>query len=96
MREQFYVYIMANKKRGVIYIGFSGDLIGRVWQHKNKVDPNSFTARYNLKKLVYYEIYGDPATALQREKQLKKWKRQWKIELIEQDNPNWNDLYDDL
>ena len=92
---QFYVYILASQRNGTLYIGSTADLIGRVYQHKNKL-VDGFTKRYNVDKLVYYEIYGDRALALMREKQLKKWNRAWKIKLIEKDNPYWKDRYYDL
>lgn len=93
--KQYFVYILASKKNGTLYIGVTSDLLGRVWQHKNKV-VDGFTKRYTVDKLVYYEQTEDARSALTREKQLKNWKRQWKMELIEKENSKWCDLYKDL
>ena len=87
-----YVYIMTNKPNGVLYIGVTDNIYGRVLEHKTKVYKNSFTARYNCDKLVYFEEYEDGAEASKRERQMKKWMRQWKINLIEDMNPGWFDL----
>ena len=89
------VYIMANKRNGTLYTGVTIDLPGRVWQHKNSV-VDGFTKKYNVHLLVYYEVHGDKEAALLRERQIKKWDRQWKIELIEEQNPDWRDLYEDI
>ena len=89
------VYILANKRNGTLYIGVTGDLIQRVWQHKNKL-ADGFTKKYGVDKLVYYETTEDIESAIIREKQLKKWNRDWKIRIIEENNPKWRDLYDDL
>lgn len=91
----YFVYIMASKKNGTLYIGVTGDLARRVWQHKNNVH-EGFTQKYAVHHLVWYEVHREVAEAIQREKQMKKWRRQWKINLIEQENPDWKDLYDDL
>ena len=91
-----YVYIITNKKQGVLYIGSTKRLRTRIYQHKTKAHPTTFSARYNLNKLVYFEVYETKEEALQREKRLKKWNRAWKIELIEKSNPNWMDLYNQL
>jgi putative endonuclease len=91
-----HIYIITNKKDGVLYIGETKDLKKRIYQHKNKVHPTTFSARYNLEKLMYSEEFETEAEAKLREKQMKKWKRDWKIELIEKDNPDWRDLYKDL
>ena len=90
------VYIITNKKNGVLYIGETKNLKRRIYQHKNKVHPTTFSARYDLDKLVYFESHKIESEAKLREKQLKKWNRDWKIELIEKMNPNWTDLYNDL
>ncbi|MDD5372372.1 MAG: GIY-YIG nuclease family protein [Sulfurimonas sp.] len=90
-----YVYIMTNKTNSTLYIGVTSDLIKRVYEHKNAL-VDGFTKRYNLKKLVFYEIYDDINNAITREKQLKAWKREWKAELIESQNRDWSDLYDSL
>lgn len=93
--ENYYVYIVANKKHGIPYIGITHDLKKRIWEHKEKY-LKGFTSRYNLDKLVYFECFTDKWSAVDRERKLKNWKRQWKIDLIEQDNPNWDDLYSKL
>lgn len=90
--KQYYVYITASKKDGVLYIGVTGDLIKRVWEHKNNVVAG-FTKKYFVHRLVYFEATSDVKSAIQRETQLKRWKRSWKIKLFEKDNPNWEDLY---
>ena len=89
---KFYVYIITNKPKGVLYIGMTNDLTRRVYEHKQKTI-EGFGKRYNLNKLVYVEEHGAPLDAITREKQLKNWHRDWKIELIESINPQWNDLY---
>lgn len=86
------VYIITNKKDGVLYIGVTKDLKRRMYQHKNKVHPKTFSARYNLDKLVYFEDYSTKEEAYTRERQMKKWNREWKIKLIEERNPHWDDL----
>lgn len=88
----WYVDIMANKPNGVIYIGVTNNITERVKEHKNKIYPISFTARYNCEKLVYFEEFDEGQKAVIREKQFKKWKREWKIRLIEEMNPSWSDL----
>lgn len=82
-------------KNGTLYIGVTNNLIKRVYEHKNKLI-DGFTKKYNVGRLVYYEETVNIISAITREKQVKKWKRQWKINLIEENNPNWNDLYDKL
>ncbi len=94
-RMQYYVYILASKKNGTLYVGSTSGLIKRVWQHKNKV-VEGFTKKYGVDKLMYYEIAESQEAAALRERQLKKWNRAWKIRLIEEKNPKWKDLYDDL
>ncbi len=86
------VYILSSKKNGTLYIGVTSYLIKRVWQHKNKF-VNGFCKKYNIHNLVYYEIHESMESAILREKQLKKWNRVWKRELIEKENPEWKDLY---
>jgi len=87
------IYILSNTKRGALYIGVTSNLLKRVWQHKNhQVD--GFSHRYQLTRLVYFEISDDMHSAISREKQLKWWRRQWKIDLIEEGNPEWADLWD--
>ena len=91
----YYVYILASRRDGAIYVGITNDLVRRVYQHRIKAVPG-FTARYNITQLVWFEIYDDPISAISREKELKKWKRAWKTQLIEKDNPNLNDLYESI
>ncbi|HET55300.1 MAG TPA: GIY-YIG nuclease family protein [Ignavibacteria bacterium] len=93
--NQYYLYIMTNKKYGTLYTGVTNDLVRRVSEHKQGVI-KGFTKKYNLKMLVYYEIYNDIKEAIKREKAIKKWNRKWKIELIEKMNPDWNDLYNEI
>ena len=93
--KNYYVYIMASKRNGTLYIGVTNDLIRRVYQHKNNLI-KGFTSKYRIYKLVYYEYTNDIYTAIKREKQMKKWKRKWKLQLIESMNPDWNDLYKEL
>jgi len=90
-----FVYILANKKNGTLYTGITADLIKRVYQHKSDL-VEGFSKRYGVHDLVYYEMYDDITDALAREKCIKKWRRQWKLDLIERINPQWNDLYDSL
>jgi putative endonuclease len=93
--KTYFIYIMASKKNGTLYIGVTNDLIRRVWQHKNNVH-EGFTQKYSVHRLVYFESTTDIKGAITREKQMKKWNRQWKINLIEENNPNWDDLYETL
>jgi putative endonuclease len=93
--KTYFVYIMASKKNGTLYIGVTSDLARRVWQHKNNAH-DGFTKKYGVHRLVWYEVHREVTDAIQREKQMKKWCRQWKINLIEQENPDWRDLYDEL
>ena len=89
----YYVYILANATNVALYIGVTSNLLGRVYQHKNHLDPDSFTAKYNIHKLVYFEQTTDVRSALEREKQLKGWVRRKKNALIASMNPQWKDLY---
>lgn len=93
--KSFYVYIMASGQNGTLYAGSASDLIKRVWEHKNSVIPG-FTAKYNVHMLVYYEVHATYIEAARREKRLKNWCRQWKLNLIETLNPSWHDLYEDI
>jgi len=93
--QSYYVYIMASQKNGTLYIGVTNDLRRRADEHKNGLIPG-FTQQYHIHLLVYYEEYTDIKIAIQREKQLKKWKRMWKLRLIEEVNPGWKDLSDDF
>ena len=90
--SEYYVYIVTNKKEGALYTGVTSNLIQRVYQHKKSV-VDCFTSKYKLDKLVYYEQHDDIHEAIKREKRIKRWYRKWKIELIEKDNKNWQDLY---
>lgn len=87
-----HVYIMTNRPRGTLYIGVTGDLPRRVWQHRTHALPG-FTDRYNLDRLVWFEAQPAPTLAIQREKSLKRWRRAWKLALVERDNPDWRDLW---
>jgi len=93
--KEYAVYILASKRNGTLYVGFTNDLPKRVYEHKHGL-VEGFTKKYSVHTLVYYETGGDYDGALQREKQIKEWKRRWKIELIERDNPEWKDLYEDI
>ena len=95
IERYYFVYILASKRNGTLYIGLTNNVLDRNFQHKIKLNKKSFTARYNIDKLVYYETFTDIHSAIAREKQLKRWKRQWKIKLIEEDNPAWRDLFYD-
>jgi len=90
-----YVYILASKKNGTLYTGVTSDLVKRVHEHKNDVI-DGFTKKYQVHNLVYYEPHDDMSAAITREKQIKVWQRQWKINLIEKDNSEWKDLYEEL
>jgi putative endonuclease len=90
-----YVYIMASRRNGTLYIGLTIDLVRRVYEHKNDL-ADSFTKTYSVHSLVYFEETTDILSAINREKQLEKWKRKWKLELIEKTNPGWNDIYPEL
>ncbi|MGC9519868.1 MAG: GIY-YIG nuclease family protein [Desulfuromonadaceae bacterium] len=89
------IYILANKNNSTLYIGVTSNLLQRIYQHKNH-HIEGFTKKYNVEKLVYYEIFADMDVAIEREKQLKNWKRAWKDELVESMNPRWVDLWDDV
>jgi putative endonuclease len=92
MNRQPAVYILASERNGTLYIGVTSDLIKRIWEHKNDIH-DGFTKNYHVHVLVYYELHDEMSTAIQREKQLKKWNRAWKLNLIEAKNPQWDDLY---
>jgi putative endonuclease len=93
--RQYYVYIMASKRNGTLYIGVTNNLVKRVYEHKIDL-VRGFTQKYRVHNLVYYEIYSHIYDAIAREKRMKKWKREWKIQLIEKSNPQWRDLYADV
>jgi len=93
--NRYYIYILASKRNGTLYIGVTSNLFKRIYEHKNNLI-EGFTKKYNIHNLVYYEITEDVNSAIIREKQLKIWKRNWKIELIEKNNPGWKDLHFEL
>ena len=93
---EYYVYILSNNLNTVIYTGITRDLIRRVYEHKHNEDPNSFTAKYAVHKLVYFECTSDVKAAIEREKQIKSWSRKKKNILIESKNPTWQDIYDSI
>lgn len=95
MTRQPCVYILASQKNGTLYIGVTSNLTQRVWQHKNN-EVSGFTQKYNVHMLVYYELHEQMESAILREKQMKKWNRDWKIQLIEKENPQWNDLWENI
>ncbi len=91
----YYVYILASRRNGTLYVGVTNNLIKRVYEHRNDL-VEGFTKKYGVHRLVYYEQCEDVKSAIEREKRLKAWKRRWKLRLIEEMNPEWNDLYDEL
>jgi putative endonuclease len=91
----FCVYIVASRRNGTLYTGMTDNLLQRIWQHKNDVFPG-FTKQYGVKMLVWYEQHDTREAALRRERQIKKWNRSWKLQLIERINPTWRDLYDEI
>ena len=95
MEKGGFVYILASYRNGTLYIGVTSDLAGRVWQHKEGT-ADGFTKKYGCKMLVWFELFGEIELAIQREKQMKEWKRLWKLRVIEEMNPDWDDLYETL
>ena len=95
MSKRGYLYILASKRNGTLYVGVTSDLVKRVWQHRERL-VDGFTKRYGVHHLVYFEVHEEFREAIIREKQLKKWQRAWKVELIEGMNPGWGDLFDSL
>jgi putative endonuclease len=95
MSKSYYTYILASRRHGTLYIGTTDDLVRRVYEHRIDAAPG-FTSRYGIKHLVHFEIFDDPTSAITREKELKKWRRDWKLALIEEKNPNWDDLFDGI
>jgi putative endonuclease len=93
--RQFYVYILASRPGGTLYIGVTNDLIRRVYEHKNGF-VEGFTKQYNVHRLVYFEVYNTAYDAIQREKNMKHWPRAWKTKLIARENPTWRDLYEEI
>jgi len=91
----YYVYITASRKDGAIYVGVTNDIVRRIYEHRIKAVPG-FPSKYNITRLVWFEIYDDPISAISREKELKKWKRSWNTQLIEAQNAEWKDLYESI
>jgi putative endonuclease len=91
----YYVYILASQRNGTLYIGVTSDLVRRVYEHRTDA-VDGFTKKYGVHRLVYFESTEDVRVAIQREQTMKKWNRKWKLALIEKDNPDWNDLYDEI
>ena len=91
---EYYVYLMTNSNKNVLYTGVTNDLVRRVYEHKNHLDKGSFTDRYNIEYLVYFESTSDVAAAIEREKQIKGWNRKRKDKLVASKNPNWDDLFE--
>jgi putative endonuclease len=89
------VYILASERNGTLYTGVTSDLVARTWQHREHI-VDGFTKRYNVTILVWYELHGSMDAAILREKQIKKWNRAWKLRLIQESNPRWNDLWSDI
>ena len=92
----YYVYLLSNTTNSTLYTGVTNNLVKRVYEHKNKLDPSSFTAKYHIHKLVYYETTSDVYSAIEREKQIKSWSRSRKNQLVDSTNPRWEDLYGSL
>ena len=95
MEKQPCVYILANKRNGTLYVGVTSNLPKRIWEHKNKV-VKGFTQKYGLSRLVWFERHEKMGSAIQREKAMKFWKRRWKLQTIEETNPEWRDLFEEL
>jgi putative endonuclease len=93
--KKFYVYIMASKRNGTLYVGVTSNLVQRVWQHKEE-QVEGFSSKYDVKLLVYFEVHDTAEGAIAREKQIKKWRRVWKLNLIERGTPEWKDLYETI
>ena len=93
--KKFYVYILCSKRNGTLYIGVTSDLVKRIYEHKNDL-VDGFTKKYKVHRLIWYETHEATESAITREKQIKKWKRAWKLKLIEQNNPEWIDLYESI
>ena len=93
--KNFYVYLLCSKRNGTLYTGVTSNLVKRVYEHKNNL-ADGFTKKYNVHLLIWYEVHQTAESAIIREKQIKAWKRSWKLRLIEEHNPEWNDLYEDI
>ena len=91
----YHVYLLASRKEGALYLGVTNNLVRRIYEHREKLTPG-FSSRYNITRLVWFETYDDPTSAITREKELKKWRRAWKVALVEKKNPNWSDLYPEI
>jgi len=94
-KEYCSVYILSSKKKGTLYVDMTSNLPQRIWEHKNKV-VEGFTKKYDVNRLVYYEMHNNTEGAIKRERRLKEWQRKWKIDLIEEKNPEWEDLYNEI
>ncbi|OGJ51384.1 hypothetical protein A2307_02435 [Candidatus Peregrinibacteria bacterium RIFOXYB2_FULL_33_20] len=92
MDKTYFIYIIASKRNGTLYVGMTNNLERRITEHKEQIN-KSFSSKYNISRLVWYEEFDTAISAIEKEKQIKKWKREWKINLIEKDNPNWKNLY---
>lgn len=95
MDREYHVYILSSRRNGTLYTGVTSDLVRRIWEHKTK-RADGFTAKYGVDRLVHFETFKDIEEAILREKRIKNWRRNWKLELIERDNPNWRDLWPDI
>ncbi len=95
MEKTFYVYMLASARNGTLYLGVTSDLVKRIWEHREGLF-EGFTKKYGVKNLVWFEVHFEAMAAITREKQLKKWNRDWKINMIQQGNPDWRDLYEDI
>ncbi len=95
MDKAFYVYMLASARYGTVYLGVTSNLVKRVWEHREGM-VEGFTKKHDVKQLVWFEAHDDAISAITREKQLKKWNREWKIRLIQRENPYWRDLYKDI
>ncbi len=95
MAAQYFVYIMTNERNGTLYVGMTNNLVRRVHEHREGLI-EGFTKKYGLKFLVYFEVHKEPLEAIGREKRFKRWERKWKLDLIEKDNPDWRDLWDEI
>jgi putative endonuclease len=95
MEKAFYVYMLASERNGTLYLGVTSNLVKRIWEHREGLF-EGFTKKYGVKHLVWFEVHTEAMAAITREKQLKKWNRDWKIKMIQQENPDWRDLYEDI
>ncbi len=93
--KQYYIYILASRRNGTLYVGVTSDLLKRIYEHKQDL-VDGFTKKYHVHTLVYYEVHNDIRAAIEREKQIKKWNRRWKMRLVEEMNSEWRDLYNEI